>query len=83
MHTRLISLFLTTFYLLAILNVPARGQVTIAAAEKESDSSATEKNSAPAITDRMTPELLWKLGRLGDATVSADGNLVALRSEIL
>ena len=26
--------------------------------------------------DRMTPELLWELGRLGDATVSADGTTV-------
>ncbi len=27
--------------------------------------------------ERMTPELLWKLGRLGDTTVSADGQWVA------
>jgi dipeptidyl aminopeptidase/acylaminoacyl peptidase len=27
--------------------------------------------------ERMTPELLWKLGRLGGATVSSDGSLVA------
>ncbi len=26
---------------------------------------------------RMTPELLWKLGRLGNPTLSADGNHVA------
>lgn len=32
---------------------------------------------APPADDLMTPELLWKLGRLGDGDVSKDGRLVA------
>ena len=32
---------------------------------------------ANAQEQKMTPELLWKLGRLGDATISPDGNHVA------
>ena len=36
-----------------------------------------EKNSdQPAPVKRMTPELLWKLGRLGEATLSPDGKQV-------
>ena len=34
-------------------------------------------SAAPFAQDRMTPELLWRLGRIGDATVSSDGSLVA------
>ena len=34
----------------------------------------TEQDSAPAT--RMTPELLWKLGRLGEAAVSPDGSKI-------
>jgi dipeptidyl aminopeptidase/acylaminoacyl peptidase len=33
--------------------------------------------STRAQEKRMTPELLWELGRLGESSVSADGNLVA------
>jgi len=34
--------------------------------------------AAPSLAQqRMTPELLWKLGRVGDAAVSSDGSLVA------
>lgn len=33
--------------------------------------------ASPAQEKRMTPELLWQLGRLGDATLSQDGKLVA------
>jgi len=32
---------------------------------------------APLAQERMSPELLWKLGRVGDGAVSSDGKLVA------
>ena len=38
------------------------------------DRNDTEQDSAPAT--RMTPELLWKLGRLGEAAVSPDGSKI-------
>ena len=40
--------------------------------------NAQDVNSdSPPPETRMTPELLWKLGRLGDATISPDGKRVA------
>ncbi len=55
----------------------AVAEVTTDSSVKEAASANSDANSAPVIADRMTPELLWKLGRLGDAAVSADGNQVA------
>ena len=37
----------------------------------------TQPTAKPPTVNRMTPELLWKLGRLGDAIVSSDGNQIA------
>ena len=39
----------------------------------EKDESTNEQTTVT----RMTPELLWKLGRVGDAALSDDGQLVA------
>ena len=40
--------------------------------------NAQDVNSdSPPPETRMTPELLWRLGRLGDATISPDGKRVA------
>ena len=48
---------------------PLQGQVDQAAAP----------TTPPKVTmpKRMTPELLWQLGRLGDVAASSDGNLIA------
>ena len=35
-----------------------------------------EQETPPALK-RMSPELLWQLGRLGDVAASSDGNLIA------
>ena len=49
--------------LLASMNISAHNE-----SRSDKDQTASEL---------MTPELLWKLGRLGDAAVSADGSQVA------
>ena len=38
---------------------------------------ATAQDAAATDTKKMSPELLWKLGRLGESTVSPDGTHVA------
>lgn len=62
------SFFLYTM-LMASLVIPCHAQTATEEAETEEQSTEPET--------RMTPELLWKLGRLGDATVSTDGKYVA------
>lgn len=44
-------------------------------ASAQQEDTAGEKSAAAPPT-RMTPELLWKLGRLGEAAVSADGSKI-------
>ena len=39
--------------------------------------AAQEANQAATETKTMSPELLWKLGRLGEAAISPDGTHVA------
>lgn len=36
-----------------------------------------QKNQQPKMNKRMTPELLWQLGRLGDVAVSPDRSQIA------
>ena len=53
----------------------AVGLSSIAAQQQTDDGDAAKQTDQP--TQRMTPELLWKLGRLGEAAVSADGSKIA------
>ena len=40
-------------------------------------SAVQSEDSANETVKRMTPELLWKLARLGEAAISKDGSTVA------
>jgi len=68
--TRTIFLRVACLVLWAAVTAAAVTDRALAQAEPP----AVEQATPPA---RMTPELLWKLGRLGDAALSADGAQVA------
>ena len=48
-----------------------------AASDKQADSAEGDESEEDAPITRMSPEVLWKLGRVGNATLSSDGKQFA------
>ncbi len=65
------TIFLTTFLTITVIGFHRRVIAHDALIPTSQENQQTQMNK------RMTPELLWQLGRLGDVAVSPDGSQIA------
>ena len=58
------------------LMIVAMAMVMASVSNAQNDPVASQEDTAKTSTTRMSPELLWKLGRLGEAKTSSDGGRI-------